>query len=313
MNESYMMLVNVLAQFYGLNKDNLKISKISAGVENSNYLVKTLDKKFVFRRYNQLHSIRGARTKASIELELNFSQRALAYGIPTPRVIPNTKKETYTISEYEGRENFFVLFEFSQSQSSVACTASITKDVAHIVDLLFDVGSSFATIDVNDTNNIITRALQKYDELKDSPDARLHNLRNELQSRYISLADKNLTKGLVHGDLKLENLLFTSNGELCAVLDFDDYRYSYMIEESVMALMHNLHSTTENIIRSGNYEYFINSLENPLLLKELDNLQFFLKIIFFYDLCKYTLAVYNDIVDALWSAPHITQCVLKKN
>jgi hypothetical protein len=43
-------------------------------------------KKFVFRFYNKEHSVRGKRNSQSIQLELDFMNRARGQGIVVPQI-----------------------------------------------------------------------------------------------------------------------------------------------------------------------------------------------------------------------------------
>ena len=104
--------------------------------------------------------------------------------------------------------------------------------------------------------------------------------------------------------------MFFENNEISAVLDFDDYRFSFLIEEAVMALMHNLHSNTKNIIRSGNYESFMEMITDLDLKKELKNISFFLKVRYLYDLSKYLISKNYDLVSELWEDDYIKKYIL---
>ena len=115
---------------------------------------------------------------------------------------------------------------------------------------------------------------------------------------------------LVHGDLKLENVLF-SQGKLSAVLDFDDYRYSYLLEDAVMVIMHNLHDPSTNCLRSGRYDLFIDSIKNHDLLHEIHtSIKHLLKARLLYDVCKYAIDGRNDLVSQLFNDGHVRNHIL---
>ena len=106
-------------------------------------------------------------------------------------------------------------------------------------------------------------------------------------------------------------MLFDQNYQLLAVLDFDDYRYSYLIEEAVMALMHNIHSEDQNIIRSGNFNSFYQNITNQELKLEFDfGLQLLLKARLLYDLSKLLTSNKQELAKELLNDPQITTHIL---
>ncbi len=296
----------VLQQNYEFPHGELFLSLIKAGVENTNFLIENGPNKFVFRIYNLEHSIRGTRSKESIEQELEFSQQAIASGIPAPQVINNIDEERITTFLKEGIERYSALFAFLPGKSPEKYTTKRVSEVAGVVNTLYEVGKHFEKTTTHTDFDILSRALSKYEEIQTSTNdypkdilVRLRQLHSEIEKALLSINLEQISKGFVHGDLKLENMLFDVNDNLTAVLDFDDYRYSYLLEEATMALMHNLHSSSENIIRSGNYQTFKTKLTHPVLIDELHYLSFFVQARFLYDLCKYLSQENYKLIDEL--------------
>lgn len=307
----------ILKSEYGFNQADLEITKIKAGVENSNYLVFDGTKKFVFRIYNDLHSIRGNRDAKSIELEMNFMQMTQENGIESPSIIKTKSGKLFVATKVEDQERFAALFKFLDGEMKISFSSKRAKQVGKVVNSMFDVGKSFSLVEVSQNNNIIDRAFDKFAELSNSDInknsenyIKLAELENQLKRKYSEIQTMKPLKGFVHGDLKLENLLFSEDDEVSAVLDFDDYRFSFLIEEAVMALMHDLHSKTKNIIRSGNYDSFIGEIRNIGLKREFEGIVFFLKVRYLYDLSKYLIAGNHDLANELWKDKYINKYIL---
>lgn len=293
--------------------DVRNISPINTGVENRNYLIEAIDKRYVLRIYSHSHSIRGERTQESIELELEFMRRASNANIQIPHVIKNKQAEEITQIKIADDKYFVVLFTFQIGTKLEGYSEIAVKQVGQVVNQLFDVGNLFQPTASEMKNDILTRGFEQYGILLKSQlniPPEINTLWLQVQLQKSETAAKSLSVGLVHGDLHLENMLFDENNTLKVILDFDDYRYSYLLEEFVTALMHNLHSTEENILRSGHYEIFLSEMKNPRLRTELYHCQYFLRIRFIYDVCNYLLAGNFDLVDELLQDTEIQKYIL---
>ena len=313
MSENKTTISQILKQSYGFDND-FEISTIKAGVENENFLVLGPKDKYIFRIYNNLHSIRGERNDRSISLELQFMESADKHGLPVPKIIKSVDDKLFAKETIEGEKKYIALFTFIDGNMANSYNGKISAQVGKIVSQMYEVGQAFVEIDEENfkQNNIIDRAFNKFTELKNSGitiDEKISNLAEKLSQQALEIKNKKINRGLVHGDLKLENLLF-SDDEIVGVLDFDDYRFSYLIEEAVMTLMHDLHSREENLIRSGHYVEFIDAIKNPDLKGELTYLKFFLQIRFLYDLCKYSLKNKAELVKELFQDNSISQHII---
>lgn len=305
-------VVRLLVDNYGLAERELTISRIKSGVENANYLVATMHtQKYVFRLYNAEHSIRGARSSESIELELQFMLEAGSHGLSVPGLVPLA--DGGLMGHDAG--TFFALFNYVEGAEPSDFSESVASELAHAVDILYAVGAAFGQ--PNDTNNlsIDKRALIQHEKLiQSSPslDQSIADIIHALHSQFLADAQpiSSLKTGLVHGDIKLENTLFL-HGKLQAILDFDDYRYSYLLEDTVMTLMHNLHDPAKNCIRSDRYDDLMRAITNPQLLSDINSsLKTLLRARFLYDVCKYILNDNVRLVAQLLDDKHIRRCIL---
>lgn len=302
----------VLQKYYNINP--IKITIIKSGVENKNYLVNSNHGKFVLRFYNQSHSIRGARSIDDIKLELEFVERARNLGIRAPQVVKNKSSNIITTLNTEGGSRFVVLLTFLDGHTLREYSKLSATGLGNTVNKLFEVGKSFQDLDLKLKSDIITRCIIAYHNLETSginiPET-ITSLWDQVVEDKGKLHPQIMAKGLVHGDLKLEKLLFDKNENISAVLDFDDFRFSYLIEEPVMAIMHNLHSKEENLLRSGNYSYFVKELKNSDLLPEIDYMKFFMRVRFIYDVTKYLISGNNALVSELLSDNQIKLRILR--
>jgi Ser/Thr protein kinase RdoA (MazF antagonist) len=304
-------VVRLLVDNYGLAEDGLTIDRIKSGVENANYFVVARTQKYVFRVYNAEHSIRGARSSGSIKLEFRFMHEAGSHGLPVPGLVPLAD------GDFLGHDAgvFFALFSYIPGVEPSDFSGPVARELAHAVDILYAVGAAFRQPDDPSSLSIDKRALAQYEKLSQSSPVlgqsiagTIHILHSQLfaDAQFIS----NLETGFVHGDIKLENTLFLHD-KLQAILDFDDYRYSYLLEDTVMALMHNLHDPAKNCIRSGKYDDFIRAITNSQLLSEIDSsLKTLLRARFLYDVCKYILNDNVRLVEQLLDDKHVHHCIL---
>lgn len=303
--------LNEILKQYDLGQIN-KRSLIAMGAENDNYLIEASTGKYVLRIYNTTHSIRGIRSKADIDYEISFIQHALNADIPTPLIILNNNSEPMTSwKQPDGTIRFAILFPFIDGVKLNKYSAKSIKELARVVDKFFTVEQSFAGYQHDMPYNIIDRAIMTYtgvDEIT-IPDW-IQALWATVQSQTPDILSKQYTVGLVHGDLKLDNLLFDDNDTLLAVLDFDDFRKSYLIEDAVMALLHNLHDPDENILRAGYYQIFIDELQNPILKTELEHLKYFLRTRFIQDIINYHSNDLSDLVETLRQDTEIQRYIL---
>lgn len=260
-----------------------EISHIKTGVENTNFLVRTSLKNYILRIYNSKHSIRGIRTDGQVRLEHDFIMKSSDESVPVAKPFKSIHGNTYFKNLVDGDFRFISLFEFAKGQSPDKFDAAIASELGVNVNKLMKAGSKFNNPnDMPIGHDIVSRAEKLTKQHAD-------DFANVISKRYLKKSTTNnfgkLRMGLVHGDVKLENVLF-KNGTLSAIIDFDDYRYSYLIEEIVMTLMHNIDSQEKNLIRSGHWIEFLKEINWVGIKSDFKYLNDLIRYRYVYDCVK---------------------------
>jgi Ser/Thr protein kinase RdoA (MazF antagonist) len=162
--------------------------------------------------------------------------------------------------------------------------------------------------------DIVEAGLVYYQENRNLADlhrVELDSLYTQTTERYRQIKSQPILIGIIHGDIKLENVLFEDN-VVKAVLDFDDYRESYLIEDLTRTVMHDLDSVDRNAIRSGQIEQFreVFARERSIPGAGVGYLATFLKARFLYDVTVYRRNGLSGLVEDLFADPHVAQVIL---
>lgn len=304
-----------LIQTRYLEAQDPEVFPILHGEENQNFLVTAGEQKYVLRLYSTHHSTAGRREKRDIETELDFIDHMRVHQVPTPRVIAARDGGRVITSSFAGQIRFAVLFEFIQGQEASTYTAESARSVAETLLLMHNASQLYPVREVRPwPGDIITLSLNLYQANHHQVSQRkeeLNDLYYAVQDRFGRIKELALPIGLVHGDVKLGNLLFESN-RVKAVLDFDDYRCSYLLEEFTRTLMHDLDSPTRNAVRSGHLSDFLGVFAGDPSISgiELGCLGTFLKTRLLYDLTQYSIQGYHTLVDEVLADRNIVEEIL---
>jgi Ser/Thr protein kinase RdoA (MazF antagonist) len=277
------------------------VHRLSGGVENTNFRITCVDSEYVLRIYNDEHSIRGARSMGSIESELGFTMACKGL---VPVAAPISNSLGHFVSRLPGK-GFCALFAFVKGESVKAFDQQVVKEYAAVLDGLYEVSLNFKTSDREFRYDIVSRALATSGSFEsDIPGVQrlVEKLVDKVGTLKSGLQD--LPAGLVHGDIKLANTLF-DHGRLTALLDFDDCRYSYLLEDTVMTIMHNLDQKDLNLLRSGYLETMLGSIANPKLIRDAQtSLRALIQARLLYDICKYARKDQTKL-DEILDDPHV--------
>lgn len=307
-------LETLIWQHYFSGAD-LTIQPVTGGEENQNFFLSVDGRRYILRLYSLSHSTTGPRRKQDIAFELDFVDHLHQQGVPTPRVILTRKYARLAEAVLNESPRYAALFEYVPGEDAPGYCPGIACSVAETLLQVRRASSSYNYAEVRAwPGDIAGLSLRFYAENR----ARIGRCQNRLDRLYEAAARgyersqaAGLPAGIIHGDIKLSNLLF--DGEAVkAVLDFDDYRKSYYIEELTRTLLHDLDSPTRNAIRSGYFNAFLEAFQKDSLIgaAELTHLNAFLKARFIYDVASYALLGLDVLVEEVLADPYIQEVII---
>lgn len=297
------------------NHAKIVIEPISKGEENQNYTVAMDGNEYVLRLYSVKHSTTGLRRKQDLDFELDFIDHLRSQNVPTPHVIRARDDARVVTTTINDQIRYAVLFEYMKGEEAVSYNEENARSLAETLLQIRKASISYPYKAVREwPGNMIEMSLDFYEENRQ----RVDRYRDVLDAMYENAAEgyrqiqcASLPKGMIHGDIKLENILFDSN-QVTAVLDFDDYRESYLLEELARTLLHDLDSATRNAIRSGYFNEFQEVFEKDRSISatEMTHLGTFMKARFIYDVTGYLLKGYDRLVEEVFADKNIAEVIL---
>jgi Ser/Thr protein kinase RdoA (MazF antagonist) len=298
-----------------LNTANTLIKPIPKGVENQNYYVWLDGRIYVLRVYSVRHATTGLRRKQDIDFEILFIEHLRKHKVLTPEVIRTLDGSKIVSAAINGEIRYAALFEYVAGDEPASYSAEIARSIAETLLTIRKASADFKYGEVREwPGNIIQVSLNYYVEnrrlagpYKDVLDA----MYEDAMAGYEKIRKEPLPKGIIHGDIKLENVLVNSN-RVAAVLDFDDYRESYLLEELTRTLLHDLESPTRNAIRSGHFHEFreIFAEDSSITGEEMASLKTFMRARFIYDVVVYLSNGYKELVEDLFTDKNIKEVIL---
>ena len=312
--EPYSAIEYCLRENY-LGSPTITIQPIWKGVENQNYRIESGRQAYVLRVYSREHSTTGLRNKAEIAFELDFMEHVRGQGVPTPVVFETAAGAKVAELSINGEPHFAVLFSFVAGQEAPAYHSENARLMAETLLKMHKASQTYHYDTVRRwPGNILGASLAYYREnrgLMDLYRDKLDALYTQAEEEYRQIQSQPLPIGIVHGDIKLENVLFAGNA-VTAVLDFDDYRESYLLEDFTRTVMHDLDSVERNVIRSGQFEQFraVFVQDASISAAEMGRLATFLKARFLYDVTVYWQNGHNALVADLFADAHMAEVIL---
>lgn len=295
--------------------DEIKIKQLSKGLENKNFYIEIDNVGYIFRIYSLTHSSKGFRKATDVDEELNFISYLKEKGIPTPKVIKCINDSFYTTIELEDGIHFASLFEFIAGKEADSFTPERARAIANVLYAIRHANKEYKyTITPSDYTNIFEQSLNFYEKNLLNSGAyaeKLQIIYEETKGIYPKFISQNLPQGLIHNDIKLENLLFKDNG-VAAVLDFDDYRKGYYLEDMTRTIMHDLDSREKNVVRCGTLTQFLEVFEKDKEFrdKEAAYLKPLMRARFLYDVINYLQNGHTQLVEELFRDANIQKLIL---
>ncbi len=293
----------------------MQVESIPQGEENRNFHIITPDRRYVLRIYNASHSTTGPRSPAEIEFELDFVEHVRASGLPTPAVIPALDGRRVVEIQHQGVTLQAALFEHVPGSTGAAYTPAVARSVAELLLHMRSVSTSFSRSSMRawpgDIASVSLHAYRQNRHLLIRHQEELDQLHQRTRVEYAAVLKMGLPSGMIHGDIKLDNVIF-SGDQVQAVLDFDEYHSSFLIDEWTRTALHDLDSATRNAIRSGQYPVFQSAFERHPSVTENEKraLPVFFRARFLYDVAMYAVMDLHDLIDDLFDDPQVLRWIL---
>ena len=219
------------------NISNFKDYKgITEGVENTNYLIKTLNQDFILTIYEK--RVDENDLPFFIKLLSNLSENRF----PCPKPIANKNDEK--INKIKNKNAALVTFLNGQSKNKI--TSEECFEIGKITAQLHEITKKF---DINRKNNlsienwesIFEKTIKQKIDLDESIIKKTKNYLNFLKDKW----PKNLPQGIIHADLFPDNIFFTNN-KVSGIIDFyfacNDF-FAYEIAICINSLCFDNNST----------------------------------------------------------------------
>ena len=213
----------------------LKFQGITAGSDNSNYILETHDKKFILTLYERRVNAHNLSFFFTLMNHLNTQ------AIPCP--IPIVKKDNTFISYIKDKP--VALFSFLKGSSIENPQNDHCKTLGIATAHLHHAGQNFEmkhrnTISINAWPQLLEECIPQIDEI-------YPNLRQEITREIATLTtmwSHSLPQGVIHGDLFPDNVFFMNN-QLSAIIDFyfachDAWAYDIAIIINAWCFDHNI-------------------------------------------------------------------------
>jgi homoserine kinase type II len=219
-----------LAAQYGLS-DLRSLTGVAAGSVNSNFELHVGGARYFLRLYEE-------RDAAGAERETAMLDRMARSGVPTPA--PLRRADGGYVSSVRGKPAAL----FPWREGTMRCQASVTADDARRV------GAALAAVHIAGAGEPCEPGRFRYDDLlirlqtiADRNDERFRALvpalRDELHRAHARRQrDRALPRGLTHGDLFRDNVLWDDHGRIAALLDFEsacDGTFGYDLMVTLLA------------------------------------------------------------------------------
>lgn len=213
---------------YGL-RDLRSLTGVPAGSVNSNFELRAGAGRYFLRLYEE-------RDLAGAERETAMLDRMVRSGVPTPA--PLLRADGGFVSKVHGKPAAL----FPWQVGTMRCQAAVTADDAR------HVGAALAAVHAAGAGETSEPGRFRYDDLlarlqwiADRDDERFRSvvpvLRDELRRTH-ARRERPLPRGLTHGDLFRDNVLWDDRGRIAALLDFEsacEGTFAYDLMVTVLA------------------------------------------------------------------------------
>jgi homoserine kinase type II len=225
----------------------LRLAGIAGGSVNTNYAVREPAGCLFLRLYEE-------QDRAGAEREAALLERLAAKGVPTPR--PLRRQDGGFVSLMLGKPAAL----FPWCDGGMRCQASVTPDDAR------GVGAALARVHVAGEGEAASEGrfrvpdlLARVDRIERSGHPVFARLAQPLRAALAKVdgsRDPSLPRGLIHGDLFRDNVLWDTGGEVAALLDFESaclgtYAYDLMVTVLAWCFGDDLDARLASAMREG--------------------------------------------------------------
>jgi homoserine kinase type II len=208
---------------------------VDQGAENTTVIVSLSTGRVVVRVLGEHHSAIGVRKDEDIKSELSFMEYCRTGNIPVPRVFRSKADNLYEVLPNGTK---CIMMDYVEGEAPCnfnrPMIATVAETMARMHNLVkdyeFSDGRSWPGSILDTT---LTR-IKNYQKLgRDSSDPNrqlLHKSIDKFGHMQTQVDVGALPQGVIHGDIMWQNIKF-SGTKLTGILDFDDCRYSYFIED----------------------------------------------------------------------------------
>ncbi len=235
-----------LLALYGLGELG-RLEGLAAGSVNSNFAVTAGGRRLFLRVYEE-------RDRAGAEIETAMVDRLAQSGVPTPG--PLRRLDGGFVSDVRGKPAALLPWRAGTMRCQAGVTPSDTRSV----------GEALARVHIAGAREVCEEGRFRFadlgsrlDRIAASGDERftglVPSLRDALTSAHTS-RDPDLPRGLVHGDLFRDNVLWDANGDLAALLDFESacegtFAYDLMVTVLAWCVGDDLDPRLAQALRDG--------------------------------------------------------------
>ncbi len=226
--------LNAMLAQYGLG-ELVEQKAFSTGTVQENILVKSEQGIQVLKHYK-------TRSRAYVEFEIALIEYLIQNDFCCPGIYKNKQGEQYLLRD----NRVIVFYEYVEGEHKEALN---DDELSQLIEKIAELHILTRSLNIkgyeNRWNYGIDFCRNYIKSIRSSDREKRDWFLRELNQLDLPTA---IAKGVIHGDLDKSNLLF-KNGELVAIIDFDDSNYSYLLLD-IISLINN---KCENFLED---EYF---------------------------------------------------------
>lgn len=218
-------LENILIQYNII--DYISYTPIYAGIQNSNYIINTKNKKFILTIFEDKFVIDN----------INFFLNLMIYCNNKKFFCPKPISDSFSNYTYYIDNKPSCIFSFLEGQSVIHVANHNLKSLGislakfHLSTLDFN-ESIKSRFNINFYNNII----HDFKEYFQHKNCNLLNIFNSTLNDFVNLKQRKLKKGIIHGDLFPDNVLFKYN-KITGFLDFYFADINYLVSDIAIIII----------------------------------------------------------------------------